>query len=125
MKSTNHERVYRYAFGSVYPHYVTKVERKGRTKAELDAVLCWLTGYSQEELEARIADRSDLRTFFAEAPSLNPARSLIKGVVCGVRVEEIEDPLMREIRYMDKVVDELAKGKALEKVMRAEAVAAA
>jgi len=124
-QEANRKHVAAMPLASVYPHYVTKVERKGRTKAELDAVLCWLTGYSQEELEARIADRSDLRTFFAEAPSLNPARSLIKGVVCGVRVEEIEDPLMREIRYMDKVVDELAKGKALEKVMRAEAVAAA
>lgn len=119
------QRIYKTSVASVYKHYVDKAERKGRTKAEVDEAIRWLTGYSQEELEARIADRSDLRTFFAEAPSLNPARSLIKGVVCGVRVEEIEDPLMREIRYMDKVVDELAKGKALEKVMRAEAVAAA
>lgn len=111
------DRVYGYSFASIYPMYVAKVERKGRTKAELDEVLCWLTGFGQAGLDDQIARKTDLRTFFAEAP-LNPARSLITGVVCGVRVEAIEEPLMREIRYMDKVVDELAKGRKLEKILR-------
>jgi hypothetical protein len=111
-------RVYTYTIGSVYPHYITKAEKKGRTKAEVDEILCWLTGYSQEELEAKLADQTNLETFFLEAPRLNPARSMIKGVICGVRVEEIEDPIMREIRYMDKLIDELAKGKAMEKILR-------
>ncbi len=105
-------------FASVYPHYVNKVERKGRTKAELDEVIQWLTGYRSEELEAQLEKQTDMESFFSEAPTMNPSRSLIKGVICGVRVEDIEEPLMREIRYMDKLVDELAKGKAMEKVLR-------
>lgn len=102
----------------VYPHYVAKAEKKGRTKSEVDEIICWLTGYSQDELEARLEARTNFETFFAEAPRLNPARTLIKGVVCGVRLEEIEDPLMKEARYMDKLIDELAKGKAMEKILR-------
>jgi len=111
-------RVFKMSFGRVYPLYVEKVEKKGRTKEELDEVLRWLTGYGQDQLEAVIEEGTDLRTFFGEAPQLNPNRELITGVICGVRVEEIEDPLMREIRYMDKVVDELARGKAVEKILR-------
>jgi hypothetical protein len=112
------ERVYAIVFASLYPLYIKKVESKGRSQAELDEVLRWLTGYSQKQLEAQIGKRVDLETFFAEAPQLNPARDQIKGLICGVRIENIEEPLMREIRYMDKVVDELAKGKALEKILR-------
>ena len=111
-------RIYTISVGSVYPHYIAKVEKKGRTKAELDEVVRWLTGYDQEELEARLEDKTDLETFFAEAPELNPSRSLIKGVICGIRVEDIEEPTMREIRCMDKLVDELAKGKSMEKILR-------
>ena len=106
------------SFASVYPHYVAKAEKKGRTKAEVDEVIRWLTGFSQAGLEAQIEQRTDFETFFAEAPRLNPAREQIKGVICGVRIEEIEEPLMREIRYLDKLIDELAKGKAMEKVLR-------
>jgi hypothetical protein len=112
------DRVFAIQFGSVYPHYVQKAEKKNRTKAELDEVLRWLTGYSQKELERQIERGVDLRTFFAEAPALHPNSSHITGVVCGIRVEEIEDPLMRKIRYMDKLVDELAKGRAMEKILR-------
>ena len=112
-------RVYGYSFASIYPLYIAKAERKGRTKAEVDQILTWLTGYSQKELETQIEKRTDLETFFAEAADINPSRSLIKGVVCGVRVEDIEEPTMREIRYLDKLVDELAKGKAMEKILRA------
>ena len=125
MNEKNNERVYKMSVAGVYPHYVAKVERKGRTKAELDEVIRWLTGYTQEELEARLADRTSFREFFDQAPRLNPARSLIKGVICGVRIEEIQEPLMREIRYLDKLVDELAKGRPMEKVLRAEPVDAA
>jgi hypothetical protein len=103
---------------SVYPHYVAKAERKGRTKSEVDEIIRWLTGYSQEELGAELDRRTDFETFFANAPGMNPSRALIKGVVCGVRVEEIEEPTMREIRYLDKLVDELARGKAMEKILR-------
>ncbi len=110
--------IYKMSFGSVYPHYVTKAEKKGRTKAEVDEVIRWLTGYDQSTLEAQINNRTDFAGFFDQAPKLNPDRALIKGVVCGVRVEEVEEPLMREIRYLDKLVDELAKGKAMEKVLR-------
>ncbi|HKX24162.1 MAG TPA: DUF2200 domain-containing protein [Candidatus Saccharimonadales bacterium] len=110
-------RIYRISFASVYPLYIEKVEKKGRTKAELDKVLCWLTGYSQTQLETQIAKQVTLETFFAEAKP-NPSRRLITGMICGVRVEEIEEPLMQEIRYMDKVVDELAQGKTLEKILR-------
>ncbi len=104
---------------SVYPLYVAKAERKGRTKAEVDAILCWLTGYTKRELAGQLKKQTDFETFFKKAPKLNPARALIKGVVCGVRVEDIQDPLMRELRYLDKLVDELAKGKALAKILRA------
>lgn len=102
----------------VYPLYVTKVEKKGRTKTEVDEIIRWLTGYSQEELEAQLEKQTDFETFFAEAPQLNPSRALIKGVVSGVRVEDIEEPTMQEIRYLDKLIDELAKGKAMEKILR-------
>ena len=106
-------------FASVYPLYVAKAEGKGRKKSEVDAVICWLTGYNQRQLEGQLKKQKDIESFFKEAPKLNPARTLIKGVICGVRVEEIEDPLMREIRYLDKLIDELAKGKPIEKILRA------
>jgi hypothetical protein len=111
-------KIYTMSFASVYPHYVKKAERKGRTKAEVDEIITWMTGYSQEQLVALLEKQTDFETFFAEAPQLNPSRALIKGVVCGVRVEDIEEPTMREIRYLDKLIDELAKGKALEKILR-------
>lgn len=113
------ERVFAYKFAKVYPLYVQKAERKNRTRQEVDRVICWLTGYSQAQLQQQIAGESDLRTFFDRAPALHPNSALIKGVVCGIRVEEIEDPLMQKIRYMDKLIDELAKGKAMEKILRA------
>ena len=112
------ERVFALIFASVYPHYVKKAETKGRTKEELDQIIRWLTGYTQNGLEKVIKDRVDLRTFFDKAPRFNPNAPLIKGVVCGIRVENIEDPLMQKIRYMDKLIDELAKGKAMEKILR-------
>lgn len=115
----NH-KIYKMSFAKVYPHYVAKAEKKCRTKAEVDEIIRWLTGYSQEELEAQLEKQTDFETFFAQAPQLNPSRSLIKGVVCGVRVESIEEPTMREIRYLDKLIDELAKGKAMEKILRKE-----
>ncbi len=111
-------RIYTTSFASVYPHYVTKAEKKGRTKAEVDEVIRWLTGYSQKKLEAQLKKQTDFETFFEEAPRLNPSRTLIKGVICGVRVEDIKEPTMREIRYLDKLVDELAKGKPMEKILR-------
>lgn len=111
-------RIYTTSFSSVYPHYIRKAERKGRTKAEVDEILRWLTGYSQKKLEAQLKKQTDFETFFAEAPQMNPSRRLIKGVVCGVRVEDIKEPVMREIRYLDKLVDELAKGKAMQKILR-------
>jgi len=111
-------RIYKTSVASVYPHYVAKEEKKGRTKEEVDEIIRWLTGYSQEELEKHLENRTDFETFFAEAPQMNPSRELIKGVICGVRVETIEEPLMREIRYLDKLIDELAKGKAMEKILR-------
>jgi hypothetical protein len=111
-------RIYTMSFASVYPLYVAKAEKKGRTKLEVDEIIRWLTGYSQEDLAAEIEKKTDFETFFAEAPQLNPLRSSIKGVVCGVRVEDIEEPTMREIRYLDKLIDELAKGKAMEKILR-------
>ncbi len=118
MAGSNWERVYKMAFAAVYPQYIRKLEAKGRSRAELDEVIRWLTGYSQEGLEAEIAAGTDMRTFFEAAPRLNPARGEIKGLICGQRVEEIQEPLTREIRYLDKLVDELAKGKAMEKVLR-------
>lgn len=111
-------RIFSTKFSSVYPLYVQKAERKGRTKAEVDQVIFWLTGYNQAQFQQQLQREADFKTFFAEAPSLHPNSSLIKGVVCGVRVEEVEDPLMRKIRYLDKLVDELAKGKPIEKVLR-------
>jgi len=111
-------RIYGMSFAKVYPLLVAKAERKGRTKNEVDEVIRWLTGYSQQALEGVFEKQTDFETFFAEAPHLNPSRTLIKGVVCGVRVEDIEEPTMREIRYLDKLIDELAKGKAMEKILR-------
>lgn len=113
----NH-RIYKVSVASVYPMYAAKAEKKGRTKAEVDEVIRWLTGYSQKELRVQLKKRTDFETFFAEAPRLNPSRTLIKGVVCGVRVEDIKEPTMRELRYLDKLVDELAKGKTMEKILR-------
>ena len=111
-------RIYTMSFARVYPEYVNKAEKKGRTKAEVDEIVCWLTGYSQQELQTELEKQTDVETFLMEAPQLNPSRVLIKGVVCGVRVEDIEEPTMREIRYLDKLVDELAKGKTMEKILR-------
>ena len=113
----NH-RVFKMSFASVYPHYVRKAEVKGRTRQEVDEVICWLTGYSPKALAAQIEDKKDFETFFSEAPALHPGASRITGVICGVRIEEIEDPLMRNIRYLDKLVDELAKGRPMEKILR-------
>jgi hypothetical protein len=111
-------RIYTISFASVYPHYIAKAQKKGRTKAEVDEIIHWLTGYSQKKFEAVLEKKTDIETFFAKAPRLNPSRDLIKGVVCGVRVEDIKDPIMREARYLDKLIDELAKGKAMEKILR-------
>jgi hypothetical protein len=111
-------RIYKTSVASVYPHYVSKAEKKGRTKDEVDQILCWLTGYEASELGAQLERGTNFERFFAEAPALNPSRKFITGVVCGVRVEEIEDPLMQEIRYLDKLVDELAKGKPMDKILR-------
>ena len=119
MNGKNVERVYNMGFGTVYPLYVQKVERKGRTKEELDQVLRWLTGYDQEGLDGHIKGETSLREFFDRAPELHPNATKITGLICGVRVEQIEDPLMQRIRWMDKLVDELAKGKAMEKILRA------
>lgn len=110
--------VYTMSIARVYPLLVAKAEKKGRRKAEVDEIICWLTGYSQKELEAQLEKETDYETFFAEAPKLNPSRNLIKGVVCGVRVEDMEDSTMKEIRYLDKLIDELAKGKAMDKILR-------
>jgi len=111
-------RIYTISFASVYPHYVAKAEKKGRTKAEVDQIISWLTGYGPKALAAHLTKKTDFETFFAKAPKLNPSRALIKGVVCGVRVEDVEDPLMREARTLDKLIDELAKGKAMDKILR-------
>ena len=111
-------RIYTTSFASVYPLYVKKAEKKQRTEAEVDEVIRWLTGYSQQELDAHLAKQTDFETFFTKAPRLNPSRALIKGSVCGVRLEDIEEPTMKEIRYLDKLIDELAKGKAMEKILR-------
>jgi hypothetical protein len=113
-------RIYVTSFAKVYPLYVAKAEKKGRSKAEVDQVISWLTGYGQKELDAQLEKGTDFETFFAKAPRINPARALIKGVVCGVRVEEIKEPTMREIRYLDKLIDELAQGKAMDKILRRE-----
>lgn len=111
-------RIYTTSFATVYPYYVAKAEKKGRTKAEVDQIISWLTGYRQKGLEAQLEKQTDFETFFAKAPKPNPSRALIKGVVCGVRVEDIKEPTMREIRYLDKLIDELARGKAMEKILR-------
>ncbi|HEX2945166.1 MAG TPA: DUF2200 domain-containing protein [Clostridia bacterium] len=111
-------RVYTMSFASVYPLLVSKAERKGRTKSEVDEIIRWLTGYTQEQLEGQLEKQIDYETFLKDAPLLNPSRTLIKGVVCGVRVEDIEEPTMREIRYLDKLIDELAKGKSMDKILR-------
>ena len=111
-------RIYTTSFASVYPLYVAKAEKKGRTKAEVDQVIAWLTGYGQKELQTQLEKKTDFETFFAEAPQINPSRTLIKGVVCGVRVEDIKESTMREIRYLDKLIDELARGKAMDKILR-------
>ena len=118
MNNKSNARVFGYKFANIYPLYVEKAERKNRTKEEGDQVICWLTGYNQAGLQQQIKQGNDLETFFAQAPAMNPNRSLIKGVICGVRVEEIEDPLMQKIRWLDKLIDELAKGKAMEKILR-------
>ena len=115
---SNYERVFRMAFASVYPHYVTKVEKKGRTKEELHTVIRWLTGYTDKGLQKVLDTKVDFETFFAKAPKLNPNVGLITGVICGYRVEDIEDPLMQKIRYLDKLVDELARGKKMESILR-------
>jgi len=114
----DNSRVYRMSFASVYPLYIHKAERKGRTKAEVDDIIFWLTGYNKQTLQKHIDDKTDFETFFALAPQLNPNVSKITGVICGYRVEEIEDKLMQKVRYLDKLVDELAKGKAMDKILR-------
>jgi hypothetical protein len=111
-------RIYTMSFASVYPLYVAKAEKKGRTKEEVDEIIRWLTGYSQKELKVQLEKKADLENFYSGAPRLNPSRALIKGVICGVRVEDIKEPIMQEIRYLDKLIDELAKGKAMEKILR-------
>lgn len=111
-------RIYTMSFARVYPEYVAKAEKKGRTKAEVDEIIRWLTGYSQQALEAQLEKQTDIETFLAEAPQPNPSRVLIKGVICGIRVEDIQEPTMQEIRYLDKLIDELAKGKTMEKILR-------
>ncbi|OPX45091.1 hypothetical protein CLHUN_09780 [Ruminiclostridium hungatei] len=114
---SNH-RIYTMSLASVYPLYISKAEKKGRTKSEVDEIICWLTGYTQEELEEQLKRQTDFETFFKYAPLPNPSRTLIKGVICGVRVEDIKEPTMQEIRYLDKLIDELAKGKAMDKILR-------
>jgi hypothetical protein len=111
-------RIYSVSVASVYPHYVAKAEKKGRTRAEVDEIIRWLTGHSQTTLDAELANRTSFEDFFAGAPRMNPSRSLVTGMICGVRVEEIEEPVMREIRYLDKMIDELAKGRAMDKILR-------
>ena len=114
----NNTRVFKMSFASVYPHYIQKAEKKGRTKEEVDVIICWLTGYNRQALQQQINKKNDFETFFAQAPQINPNVSKITGIICGYRIEEIEDKLMRKIRYLDKLVDELAKGKTMEKVLR-------
>lgn len=111
-------RILTISFANIYPLYIAKVEKKGRTKAEVDEIIHWLTGYSQDELKSQLEKQTNLETFFTKAPRLNPLRTLITGVICGVRVEDIEEPLMQEVRYLDKLIDELAKGKAIDKILR-------
>ena len=115
MKNT---RIYKMSFASVYPHYITKAEKKGRSKQEVDAIIFWLTGYNEQNLQHILDNKTDFETFFAQTPQINPNVSKITGVICGYRVEEIEDPLMQQIRYLDKLIDELAKGKSMDKILR-------
>ncbi len=117
---TGKHRIFTTSVASVYPHYIAKAEKKGRTKAEVDTIIRWLTGYTQKGLEKQLTQQVDFETFFQKAPLLNPSRHLIKGTICGVRLEEIQEPTMREIRYLDKLVDELAKGKTMDKILRTE-----
>ena len=117
-KSMNNDRIYRMVFGIVYPLYVKKAERKGRTNAEVDEIIFWLTGYNKKDLQQHIDNGSDFETFFGQAPKINPDASKITGVICGYRVEEIEDKLVQKVRYLDKLIDELAKGKSMEKILR-------
>jgi hypothetical protein len=118
---TTKHRIFTMPVANVYPYYIAKAEKKGRTKAEVDTIICWLTGYTPKQLEKQLKDQTDFETFFAKAPKKNPKRKLITGLICGIRVEDIKDPLMRELRYMDKMIDELAKGKAMEKILRQKA----
>lgn len=118
MTKMSSHRIYTTSVAKVYPYYIAKAEKKGRSKEEVDEIIRWLTGYSQEQLEEQLEKGTDFETFFAQAPQMNPNRSLIKGVICGVRIEDIEEPTMREIRYLDKLVDELAKGKPMDKILR-------
>ncbi len=120
MKQSSNHRIYKMSFASVYPLYIAKAEKKGRTKAEVDKIICWLTGYTQKDLEIQIDRQTDFETFITKAPQMNPSRTLIKGMICGVRVEDIKEPVMQGVRYMDKLIDELAKGKAIEKILRNE-----
>ena len=114
----NNTRIFKMPFANVYPMYIQKAEKKGRTKAEVDEIICWLTGYDEQVFQRQLENKTDFETFFGQAPQLNPNASKITGVICGYRVEEIEDPLMQQIRYLDKLIDELAKGKAMEKILR-------
>lgn len=114
----DHSRVFKMSFAGVYPHYIAKAEKKGRTKEDVDTIICWLTGYDQQSLQQLIANKTNFETFFAEAPQIHPNATKITGVICGYRVEDIEDKLMQKIRYLDKLIDELAKGKAMEKILR-------
>lgn len=111
-------RIYSVSVANVYPHYIVKAEKKGRTKAEVNQIICWLTGYSEERLDHQLANNVNFEDFFAQAPRMNPARSLVTGMICGVRIEEIQEPIMREIRYLDKMIDELAKGRTMDKILR-------
>lgn len=121
MNYENH-RIYKASVSSIYPLYIEKAEKKGRTKKEVDEIITWLTGYSQKQLESQIEEQVDFQTFFDEAPKMNPKRALIKGVVCGVRVEDIKNPTMQAIRYLDKMIDELARGRVMEKILRQELI---
>ncbi|MCS3871443.1 hypothetical protein J3D55_004359 [Chryseobacterium ginsenosidimutans] len=118
MENKNYERVFKMSFAGVYPHYITKTEKKGRTKEEVDEIIFWLTGYNEKDLHKILNNKTNFRDFFEQAPQMNPNVSLIKGVICGYRVEEIEDELMRNVRYLDKLIDELAKGKPMDKILR-------
>lgn len=120
MNKVSKHRIYTTSFASVYPAYILKAEKKGRSKQEVDEIICWLTGYTQKSFETQLRNETDFETFFAKAPKLNPARSMIKGIICGVRIEDIVDPTMREIRYLDKLIDELARGKTMSKILREE-----